>query len=184
MGRTRKIKGFTLLEATLGIAISALLLGSLVLVFKVGKSSWNVSNQQSELLQHARIAMTRLSSELRYATGLTQADMLVVEFTTKVLVDSDNSTTETIRYEVVGNTIQRSVNAGTKQIVAGDSFAGRVIARFYSVVPVKLDGGSNVVPLDILDPLSMAVGIRVAMSMQDPYSKTVVVSTMANFRDK
>ncbi len=184
MTRVRNIKGFTLLEATLAVAISALLLGSLLLVFKVGKSSWNVSNQQSELLQHARTAMARLSSELRYATGLTQANLLGVEFTTKVLVDSDNTTTETIRYEVVGNTIQRSVNAGTKQIVAGDALAGGVIAKFYSVTPVKLDAGFNVAPLDTLDPLSLAIGLRVAMSMQDTHSKTVVVSTMANFRDK
>lgn len=173
--------GFTLLEATLGVAVGAVLLASLLLVFKVGKHSWNVNNQQSELLQHARIAMARLSSELRYATGLSQASISTIGFPTKVLVNADSATTEVIEYTIVSNTLQRSVDGGVKSILAGDIGRG-ISAVFTGVVPVKVDVSGNVVPLSLADPLSLAVGLEVEMTFQDSYSKSVKVKTMITFR--
>ena len=175
-------RGFSLLEVVMAVAIGALLMVSLTTVFQVNKQNWNVNNRRSEMLQHARVAMSRLSTELRYATNLVQADSSTIVFETTELLDMNNSTTETIRYENGGFNIQRSVDGGTRQIIAGDEKSTGIQARFSSIVPVKLDVSNNVVPLDVSDPLSTAIGLQFTMTIQDSSAQQLSVTTMVKFR--
>lgn len=180
---TGKSKGFTLLESILAVAISALIMASLTMIFQVTKQSWNKARTHAELIQHARVAMSRLSSELRYATNLTQANTSNIIFDTTVLVDTNEMTTESIRYQVVGNVLRRRVGGGAPYTVAGDAAPGGVVAQLTVVQPVKLDASNNVVPLLISDPLSLACGLDVELTLQKS-SQAVNVRTLVNFRDK
>lgn len=178
--------GFTLIEATLALAIGTVLLASLFMIFKIGKASWNTSTEQSELIQHARVAMDRLSYELRYAKGLNQADTNAIEFPTTVLINSDDTNTETVRYEIITATLQRSVDGGTKQIIAG-STSGNLVSAYLSLVqPLKLDASNNLIALTVSDPLSLAVALLVEIKMKNTnnMSQQVVLRTMVNLRDK
>lgn len=178
-------KGFSLLEVLLAVGISALIMGSLTMIFKVTKQSWNRNNTQSELLQHARVAISRLGAELRYTTNLVQADTSAIVFDTKVLVDSDNTTTETIRYEIAAFVLQRRAGvAGTPYVVAGDPVIGGVVAQLFYVQPMKLDASNNVVPLVAGDPLSIAVALDVQLRMRKGNENMVDVRTLAKFRGK
>ncbi len=179
-----KVGGFTLVEAALSLAIGALVMMSLTTAFKVTRQSWKNTTAQSELYQHARIAMSRLSSELRFATLLTIATGGVIQFDTKVLLDDDSGTTEVIRYEILSNVMQRSVGAaGTKYQIAGDSAAGISVVSA-AFVPMKRNAGGVLIPLVAGDPLSMAVAVEVTLTMNNAIPQSVDVKTLAYFRGK
>lgn len=175
------LRGFTLLEAMLSIAIGALILASLTVTFKVGKQNWNINSVRSELVQHARIGMSRLTTELRYATQLNQGDTTAIEFDTTVLLDNDDATVETVRYEITGGVLKRTAG-GVQKTVAGDTVKGIAIS-FAAVDPVKLDAADNVVPLDVADPLSMAIGVAVTMTVNQPAgNQALSLKTLVKFR--
>lgn len=60
-----KRRGLTLLEIVVGIGLAALILGALYGVFATSYRSYSVSVNKAELNQNARIALERLSRDLR-----------------------------------------------------------------------------------------------------------------------
>ena len=182
--RFGNVRGFSLLETVLAISLSAVIMASLTMVFKVTKQSWNSNTRKSELLQHVRLALARMSLDMRYATNLVTATTGTILFDTTVLVDNDETTTEQISYFISGNALMRSIGAaGTPYDVAGENTSGGVVFSFPVVQPVKLDALGNVIPLDVADPLSMAIGLDIQMRVQRD-TDTMDVRTLVNFRGK
>ena len=182
-----KENGFTLLEAVLSLAIGTMVLASVGMAFQAGRYAWKKSSQRSELLQHARIGMARMTSELRYATSLqslTSSGLMGFTFATNNLLDNDTSTTEVIEYRAVSTTLDRSAAGGPFTVIAGDP--GKIKAYFpIPVSPLKLSSSGNVVPLGA-DPLSTAIGMEIHFKVEDAANanNSVELVSRVKFRSK
>ena len=175
-----RCKGFTLLEATLALSVGALILVSLTNVFQSTRAGWKVANYKSDMTQHARVAVSRMTSELRYATRLTLDGGNLVEFETNNLLDSDKMTTETIRYSLNPPYIERSVNGGAINFVAGGVNTSVSDLLFQ---PLKIDAGGDLVPLVAGDPVSLAVAVQIHLTLSDPDSNRFEVVSLARMRN-
>ena len=60
-----KNKGFTLVELLMALAISSLLISGLGVAFNASMTSYRVNKDTYEGLNHARLALARMTSELR-----------------------------------------------------------------------------------------------------------------------
>lgn len=61
----RQNKGFTLVELLMALAISAFLISGLGVAFNASMSSYHVNKDTYEGLNHARLALARMTTELR-----------------------------------------------------------------------------------------------------------------------
>jgi len=74
----------------MAMALSALVLAPLLMGLNIVLKDWEEERIQSELLQHARVAMQRITSELRYASGIYDHNNPdVLTFFTRTLLDDD-----------------------------------------------------------------------------------------------
>lgn len=67
MSRRTAIRGFTLIEIMIAMAISTLVLAAIVDTFVTQRKSYDLQEQLSEMIQSARIGMDMMSREVRMA---------------------------------------------------------------------------------------------------------------------
>jgi len=187
-----KCSGFTLLETVLALAIGALVVISLSNLFQVSLASWEQSMDRSELLQHTRVALQRITMELRYATELvdTRSTPNTLTFNTVNLEDDDSGVEEISYYidQPVEN-LHRSVDGGGGQFVAGNSSfwsgqPGDVNVVMLWVGPMKWDGaGGSLVYLNPWDPITDATAVEISMTLQDRDYSPITLTTMVTLRN-
>jgi len=103
------MKGFTLVELMIVLAIFSTILGAIYGVMGMSRSSFQTGDIQIVVQQEARKAMKRIVTELREASSVNLSN----EFPFTI---SD----QTIKYEVVSGQLQRTVQGGATSILAND----------------------------------------------------------------
>jgi prepilin-type N-terminal cleavage/methylation domain-containing protein len=71
--RTRAVAGFTLVECLIGLAISAVLMVALAVVFNASITNFKENEELFESVNNARQALARMTTELRTADGVWSA---------------------------------------------------------------------------------------------------------------
>ena len=108
-GNDNSRRGMTLIEAVLSLALIALILVSLTNVLNVSLKAWRLSGRDDDLIQNARVAMERMTSDIRYAVAISEFSGGALEFSTRYVEDEDDQT-EVIRYYKSGSGLYRSVD--------------------------------------------------------------------------
>ena len=179
-------EAFTLIELLLALTVSAVILGTLTMALHVSFEGWRHGQADQDLAMHLRSAMNRIVTELRYTHKLIQAGSGVLEFDTKLLVNTDDEV-ERIKYEVTSSgsqsTLVRSVDGGIPYVVAGTS-SGEEIVKVVSFVTqgYKLQTGS-LMTLTGGDLIDIATAVEVSIVLQDEDGKTLQSSSMAYLRN-
>jgi len=180
----------------MALALGILLLVPLSVGLKSSLGTWKNSNERDESIYNLRMAMHRMTTELRYATKLLQAESPAassLEFETTTLLDSDPGTTETVWfYRWAGNGVLfRKVDygsgypAGFPQSCNLAGFpSGPIYVDTLDIIPMKIDGSDNLVPLVIpSDTLDMAVAVQINLTMRDEDQETVTASSLVKMRN-
>ncbi len=109
-------KGFTLLEMVVTISLSVLLIGSLYGVYVTSYKSYRRSINKAELNQNDRIALERISRDLRQTerivTSLPPDDTDELNPPSQVIQFQDGHDTvpiQYIKYQLLGNELRRQV---------------------------------------------------------------------------
>ena len=190
MLKQKKNKGLSLLEAIMALALGSVLLAAVAMMGILSLKNRDMLNTKGELLHQTRLAVARISAELRYATKLLQAESTphaYLEFETTNLIDADPGV-ETIRFSrTSGNAyLIRTVDGtGTLYLAGIPKNVTEYITRVtvFEVKPMRVDGGDNLVDLGG-SPLSEAVAVQFALTLEDVDSgETVKVSTMVKMRN-
>ena len=63
--------GLTLFEYIFALTVGVLILLPMGMGFRLALKNWEMSQEETELVQHARVAMARITSDLRYAVRAT-----------------------------------------------------------------------------------------------------------------
>lgn len=185
-------RGFTLVECVLALALGALLLIPLTIALNIYLQNFEEGSEQSELMQHARVAFSRIAREARYADSLVEARIGRLEFNTTTLEDADAGTIERIAYQLAGGALNRSVNglpSPSGQAVAGTQTAANTLTlvqvNSFVNTPLKLDGAENLVPMVIPpDNIANAVAVRTQMNLADNDLDILSISTVVKLRNK
>jgi len=180
--RRRDCLGMTLLETTLALTIGAVVMASLLTSFSLAGKLWRKGGQSSEAIQHGRVAMTRMSADLRYATQGLDFSSGVLEFETTNMLDSTPDV-EVIRYEFTSPKLYRTADGGPMMAVAG-SDEEKVTVTAVTLTPKKQSGGGNLVNLGGSDTAADAEAVTVELELQDAHGESYRFSTTAGFRNK
>ena len=114
----REDGGFTLLELVFSVSILLVVLASILGIFQVVQRQSAYVKDRSETLDSMRIAVDRMTKEIRQARVVTPdgtAPATRFEMTTFLV-----GTEAEIEYAVVGDTLTRSVNGGTADVIQDD----------------------------------------------------------------
>lgn len=175
-------KGFTLLECILAITISALVIASLSVAFKVSMKSWKTLSLRNEAVEQARMAIDKMARELRYADQLIACSWNNLEFQTQYLVDSDEES-ENIAYKSCNEMghLCRSEGQGMSQQIAGSYSMGHVILEptAYSVDPM---GNLNEISMPPYTNAG-AVKLQLTIHFNDPEMQDIIVTTLVALRN-
>ena len=187
--RTRR-GGYSLIEVVLALALGALVLSSLTACFVVSRRQWKKVQYQSQILQHLRIALDRICTELRYADTLTSVGTSVLGFTTTNLIN-DTPDIETIQYsrDMATMSILRNVSTvpGAWEILAGTPTLNTpevVYVGAMNTSAYKLDASNYLVPLDVADPLSLAVAVKLRVEVAGTEGESLNIETLVKLRNK
>lgn len=187
---SRPSGGFTLMESLLALALGVMVLLPLATAFQISAQGWQQAYEEDELLNHARIAMSRMVADLRYAVTVnfvvSTGSNVNLTFTTRTRENNDWSV-EYIKYTwVSGEPLKRQINSETAPIaLAGLDPPGTIVVNAFAVTAYKKVGG-NLVALNLLggDTLSMTVAVQIDLTMQDTASsRTVTLTSLAKMRN-
>lgn len=174
----------------------AMTLGTVMLIpmaisLKSTLQEWGEHGERNELIQHARLAMMKMTRELKYAEVLLQATSAThsyLEFTTTYLVDADAGTENVLYYRLNGNEVlYRQVDGGSAYMVAGIPNTMTNTVTFAKVdsleiIPLKDDGSGNLIVLGA-SPLSAAIAVQLNLVMSDEDGQAVAVSSLVKMRN-
>ena len=183
--RIRQDKSVTLVELLLALTLGAVLLAPVTLALQVGLKTWKETKESDELVQQMRIAMSRITMELKYATELIQADT-TLEFDTVYLLDGTPDT-ERIRYRQSGNYLYRSQESGPEFAIAGANESYTKIpvdVISFTVVPLKSDGsslGGMTIPPELL---SDADAVQIFLTMADKDGDQLSLTNLVLLRNQ
>lgn len=183
--------GFTLLESLLAMMLGVMVLLPLATAFQISTKGWQKAYEEDELLNHARIAMSRMVSDMRYAVILVQCDSTAGNVTLNIATrtrENNDWTVEYITYSwVSGNPLKRQVGGeSAPSSLAGLDPPGTVVVDTFEVSLFKKVSG-NLVAMNLLagDTLSMAVAVKFDLTMRDTASnRTVTLTSTAKMRNR
>lgn len=122
MGVLRSQLGFTLTELLVAMAILALVLGGILTIQQQGQMAYVMGSNRVEVQQNARVALELMVGELRAATTITAAGS-PSDITFQTWHDDVNAL-ETVRYQLSGSVLNRTVGETTTPLIGGvQSFA-------------------------------------------------------------
>jgi len=183
--KNRNKKGFTLIEVILALTLGALILASLTVIFEISSTNWRQINQKREIIQHARIAMIRLTDELRYTIRLNDSGSPnILEFYTRKLINDDWSPTW-MKYELntADNLLYRTAGPYSPYPIAG-STTEYISVTGFNYQPLKIDAGGNLVQLITTDPIDKAVAVNIGLTLSDIDGDTFTLETTVMFRNR
>jgi prepilin-type N-terminal cleavage/methylation domain-containing protein len=144
----RDQRGFTLAELLVVMALTGLVLAGVFSIQQQGTNSYLMGAGRVETQQNARVALDLMTRELRSAKSVTALGSATdITFVT-VMVIGGIPTDVTVRYELVGNTLNRT-EAGVGGVLIGgvQSLTFTYYATGFN--PVTNTGPTTTVPADL-----------------------------------
>ena len=185
------------MECVLALTLGVIVLAPVTMAFKVSLSGWEETYKHDELLNHARMAMARMVSDLRYAVTILQADSAThsyLEFTTRNLLDDTWDAETLMFYRTNGNPVlYRRVVEGEGAHLIGSKLAGLnttegiIQVDAFEITPLKKATSGDPILLDTSggDTLDMTVAVQMALTMSDTESgDSVTVTSVAKLRNR
>lgn len=188
--RKNKKRGVTLIELVMALLLGAVIMVPLSMGFSFGLKSWNSNKIKSELIQHARVAMYRMTSELRYAESIVDKRSInnELEFATTHLIDADDGIENIIyRVESVPFLLVRKVMEDSIEIsdveVAGTNF-GYIPVRVtnFTAKPMRIDS-SGVLVENVLKPIEDTVAVQIDLTLECK-NESITVTSLAKMRNR
>jgi len=192
LGSTR---GLSLLESVMAVALGAMIFIPLTMAFNVAIKTWDEHAVNDELYQHARVAMDRLTRELRHAIRLVdQEDPQELKFYTRRDTGTNPWVWEAVRYQKaqIPSTslfgLSRNQNLDPPYFIAGSDGYPSVTVNSFSYVLYKveeIEGQLQFQPLDTGDPISAADVVWVGLTLTNEDStKSVILTSRVALRNK
>ena len=119
--------GFTLVESMLAVLLFGMIFGAVMMINISGTENWNANETQLQLQQNMRLAIARLSDDLRQAgtssvvnvtAGGAVQNSIVFRTVTGVNSGTAQWSANTITYDVNSNQLRRTVGLGTPSVSA------------------------------------------------------------------
>lgn len=110
-------KGLTLIELLIVIAVMGIVSLGLYYVLRAGMTSWETGEKRTDIIQHARLAMDRLSREVREARYIASADAGSINFSAYLGKDASENPYD-ITYSYHGSALYRTADAGSEKMLA------------------------------------------------------------------
>lgn len=114
----RNARGFTLAELLVAMAVLGLILAGVFTLQQQGIQSYLTGASRVEVQQNARTALELMVREFRSAQSVTAVGG-AGDVTFVTLVDDPGPTPVTIRYQLLGTTLNRSINGVPAPLVGG-----------------------------------------------------------------
>lgn len=111
-------RGFTLAELLVALAILGLVLAGVVAIQQSALQAYVAGSNSVETQQNARVALERMSRDLREATAITAANATTVTFT-PVQLAAPNPPVPNVTYALNGANLQRTVAGGPVEVLIG-----------------------------------------------------------------
>jgi len=182
-------KAFTLIETALSLLLGAIILTSLAMAMQISSKKWQERVQKNSIMPHARNAMYRMTTELKYATELIRAEEDItcgyLEFKTTVLED-ENPDEEVILYlyNKSFDLLYRQVDGSEGQYPILAGYPSDILVTHCLFTAMKLDGNNNLTPLvRPADPWSLAVAVKIDMTVADGKGHNITLSSLAGMRN-
>jgi type II secretory pathway pseudopilin PulG len=123
----RKVRGIALVEVLVAIGISALLLTATAVALNTAVRAYHINQQQALLLQHSRVAMTRMLSTVRRSKlHAPDTSSLASQFAagatttgTGIAMYDQNGVMVTYRYDAPTRTVQMVIGSTAYPLVHG-----------------------------------------------------------------
>ena len=183
----RNKTGFTMVEVVLAIALGAVILTSLSMMFNVSIKGWRANEAQSELMQHARIALTNITRDLRHLLWFENVDADTCEFYAEnFLGSSPEILLVRYHYDSANNILSRFYDKGTSSIdsvIAGDVLED-IRVDTVNFIPLKRNNSDELVEILGTDPLHCALAMRVNCTIRDNENNSIVVGTTVLLRNR
>lgn len=145
--RTVRVRGYTLVELVLGLAVTSVLLTGMASALLIASRAANPTGPTPKILTGSR-AVQDILNELHYALTFTERSANAVEFT--VADRNGDALPDTIRYAwsgIAGDPLTRQYNGGTVVTVAEDVHDFSLDYRTRTVSSPPSEGGSTSAPV-------------------------------------
>jgi prepilin-type N-terminal cleavage/methylation domain-containing protein len=144
-------RGFTLAELLVALAILGLVLAGVVGIQQGALQAYVAGSNRVETQQNARVAVERMSRELREATAITVANATTITFTPPDPPAPAVPPAPNVTFTLNGTNLQRTVAGGAAEVLIGGvqilTFGYRDAAEAQLAVPVGTP--SNIRRIDI-----------------------------------
>ncbi len=141
----RSVRGFTLVEMMVALAVFSITIGGIWGLLATGASSTRLTDNFLQVQENARYAMERLVEEGRWASGISSATGGTTPSVTLSIPANNpaSASAYTVTYALTSSqTITRTVNGGTASQLAGD-ITGLTFTYYDNAVPADVLTVSN-----------------------------------------
>jgi prepilin-type N-terminal cleavage/methylation domain-containing protein len=146
-------RGLTLIEVLVTAVLLSLILGAAYFVVDSAMLNWKKGDEQVDVQQNLRLAMDRLTRELRISAGVDTISPQSYIIFKEIIKDRNNREyTEYIKYYLYGNEIKRSTSPNKVYWNGDNPVAGRIkavsfqrVAGLPATVEIKLTGTNGFV---------------------------------------
>jgi len=132
----------------LAIAIIAIIMLSVAQALDVALQSWQVEENKNELLQHGRVAVERMLTELRYANAVTSATTSDLQFEAENFTDTDSGN-EIYWYYLTNDSDGNQVLVRSFQDNGAGVWTATTIAEYASAFSVTYDNTDEIMTVSI-----------------------------------
>jgi type II secretory pathway component PulJ len=127
MNANRDERGLTLVEVLIASVLMTLVIFASFLLYERGVKDWLWTEQETEVVDNLRIAVAKVTYDVRGATTITVPAVYESDVASLALVNS-NGQTVVYQYDAAAQELERSVAGGTYQPVT----SGVVTAVYFS----------------------------------------------------
>lgn len=182
MDGSLKRRGMILLELVMAMTLAVFVLSTMTVFMKISREAWYGSARHSDLLQHARVAMSRIVNDLRYASQWNgYSDVLNSwGFSTANLTEGGTAVTA-VQYQLNSGKLLRKTNVNSWRVVAGSQTSSRIQVVEFNPGVYAVDGSNNLyAPMFPAD----AKYIVVTLKLRDETGKQFVLRSGVDLRNK
>ena len=175
-------RGLTLIETVMALMLAGFVFLSLAVFMKVSQQAWSGSSKHSDLVQHARVAMSRIVDDLRYANqwqGYIALPGAWVFATTNLT--QGGTAVMGVQYKLEAGRLRRKINNEPWQVIAGSEANSNIQVVSFTPIAYAVDASNNLfIPVLAQD----AKYIEVTIGLRDEYAKEFFLRSGVDLRNK
>ncbi len=171
-----------MLELIMAMALAVFVLSTMAVFMKISQEAWYDSTQHSDLVQHARVAMSRIVNDLRYASQWNGYDSILNTwgFVTVNLTEGGAAVTA-VQYQLNSGKLLRKININQWYVVAGSEMNSRIRVVEFNPSAYAVDSSNNLyTPVSAIDVQYVVVTLK----LQDETGKEFVLRSGVDLRNK